>query len=70
VKIPFAVLVVLAALAPVHATMSAAGALVVIPVRWLVAAAVVLALAALALWVLRSILRDRGLRLRPGPAGT
>ena len=35
-----------------------------VPVLWLVAAAVVLALAAAVLWLARSVLRD-GLRLRP-----
>ena len=35
-----------------------------VPVLWLAAAAVVLALAAAVLWLARSVLRD-GLRLRP-----
>ena len=35
-----------------------------VPVLWLVAVAVVLALAAAVLWLARSVLRD-GLRLRP-----
>ncbi len=39
-----------------------------IPVLWLIAAAVVLALAAAVLALLRMILRDGGLRLRPVPA--
>ena len=57
---------VLAVMAPVHATVAVSGALVVIPVLWLVAAAVVLALAAAVLWLVRSAVRDGGFwRLRP-----
>jgi len=40
-----------------------------VPVLWLVAAAVVLILAALVLYLLRSILRDGGLLLRPRTVG-
>ena len=36
-----------------------------VPVLWLVAAAMVLGLAALVLYLIRSILRDGGFRLRP-----
>ncbi len=62
---------VLAVIAPVHATVSAAGALVVIPVLWLVAAAVVLALVALVLWLIRSAVCDGGFwRLRPRVVNT
>jgi hypothetical protein len=46
-------------------TATVAGAQISVPVLWLVFAAVVLALAAVVLWLLRMILRD-GLRLRPG----
>jgi len=45
-------------------TMTVHGAAVSVPVLWLVAAIVVLALAALTLWLARMLLRD-GLRLRP-----
>ena len=41
-----------------------------VPVLWLVAAAIVLVLAVLVLWILRGIIRDGGLWLRPGTAGT
>ena len=40
-----------------------------IPVLWLVAAAMVLALGVAVLCVLRAVARDGGLRLRPGLAG-
>ena len=42
-----------------------------VPVLWLVAAAVVLAMAALVLWLIRSAVRDGGFwRLRPRMATT
>jgi hypothetical protein len=40
-----------------------------VPVLWLVAVAVVLILAAVVLYLLRSILRDGGLLLRPRTVG-
>ena len=47
-------------------TMTVHGAAVSVPVLWLVAAAVVLALAAVVLWLLRTAVRDGGFwRLRP-----
>jgi len=45
-------------------TMTVHATVVSMPVLWLVAAVLVLALAALVLWVARLLLRD-GLRLRP-----
>ncbi len=45
-------------------TLTVHGAALSVPVLWLVAATVVLALAAVVLWLVRIILRD-GLRLRP-----
>jgi hypothetical protein len=50
-------------------TATALGAPVSVPVLWLVALALVLALAALVLFLLRSILRDGGMLLRPRTAG-
>jgi hypothetical protein len=47
-------------------TLSVHGAAVSVPVLWLVAAAVVLTLAALVLWLMRAAARDGGFwRLRP-----
>lgn len=40
-----------------------------VPVLWLIAAAIVLLLAAFVLYLLRSILRDGGLLLRPRTVG-
>ncbi len=49
-------------------TMTMHGAAVSVPVLWLVAAALVLAIAAVVLWLLRAAARDGGFwRLRPKP---
>ena len=49
-------------------TMTVHGAVVSVPVLWLVAAAAVLALAAAVLWLLRAAIRDGGFwRLQPRP---
>jgi hypothetical protein len=50
-------------------TATVLGSPVSVPVLGLVALAVVLALAAVVLFLLRSILRDGGLRLRPRTVG-
>jgi hypothetical protein len=50
-------------------TMTVHGAVVSMPVLWLVAAVLALALAALVLWLARLLLRD-GLRLRPRMVNT
>ncbi len=51
-------------------TATVVGQPVAVPVLWLVAAAVVLALAAAVLYLLRSILRGGGLLLRPRVVNT
>ena len=50
--------------ARIRLTLTMHGAAVSVPLLWLVAAVLVLALAALVLWLARLLLRD-GLRLRP-----
>ncbi|MGH3194192.1 MAG: hypothetical protein ACRDPY_42245 [Streptosporangiaceae bacterium] len=51
-------------------TATVLGQPVSIPALWLIAAAVVLALAAMVLWLVRSILRDGGLWIAPRRVGT
>lgn len=55
----------LAVSARTRLTATVHGAHFAVPVLWLLAAAVVLALAAAVLYLARSVVRDGGLRLRP-----
>jgi hypothetical protein len=66
-----ALVLMLAVTAQARLTATVAGTPVSIPVLWLVALAVVLALAAAVLWLLRTILREGAfLRLRPRVVNT
>ena len=64
-------LIALAASARTRLTATVAGTPVSVPVLWLLAAIVVLALAALVLWLIRSAVSDGGFwRLRPRVVNT
>ena len=52
-----------------RATATLGGAHLTVPALWLLAAAVVLALAAAVLWLVRSMARDGGWWLAASPAG-
>ena len=54
---------------PARATATVGGAHLTLPALWLLAAAVVLALAAVVLYLVRSIARDGGWWLAMSPAG-
>jgi hypothetical protein len=56
-------------LARAQATATLGGAHLTLPALWLLAAAVVLALAAAVLWLVRSMARDGGWWLAASPAG-